>query len=185
MSAAEERLREGVHVEKPKGYPYPGTIVAAFTNLAGAERYVVESDLAPGMLHIFAPSQLAATATAPTPDEPTEPALDLQRDPHAASEPAPKSPRLVADEVERQVEGLSGLEWSIVGESKTAHVVDPSKATRRSGRKALCGRYVGRHFEPWFSLGVENDGTLRAVRTYGCAPCPGCADALAARTEAT
>ena len=48
----------GTQVEKPKGYPFPGTVVAAFDTLAGETRYVVESALAPGMLHIFSGSQL-------------------------------------------------------------------------------------------------------------------------------
>lgn len=51
-------MRVGQHVTKPKGYPYPGWIVAIFTNRAGLERLVVESELAPGMLHIFSPSQV-------------------------------------------------------------------------------------------------------------------------------
>ena len=48
----------GALVEKPKGYPFPGTVVSAFGNLAGEPRYVVENDLAPGMLHIFSGSQI-------------------------------------------------------------------------------------------------------------------------------
>lgn len=46
------------HVVKPRGYPFPGLVVAKFTTRAGDVRYVVESDLAPGMLHIFTASQL-------------------------------------------------------------------------------------------------------------------------------
>lgn len=48
----------GDAVRKPKGYPYPGEIRAVFTNRAGDVRLVVESDLAPGMLHIFSPTQV-------------------------------------------------------------------------------------------------------------------------------
>lgn len=48
----------GDKVRKPKGYSFPGEVRAVFTNRAGDTRYVVERDLAPGMLHIFAPSQL-------------------------------------------------------------------------------------------------------------------------------
>lgn len=51
-------LRVGQHVTKPIGYPYPGWVVAVFTNRAGQERVVVESELAPGMLHIFSPGHL-------------------------------------------------------------------------------------------------------------------------------
>lgn len=50
----------GCKVVKPKGYPFPGEVRAAFANKAGETRYVVESELAPGMLHIFAPSQIEA-----------------------------------------------------------------------------------------------------------------------------
>lgn len=60
LLAVAARLPVGTHVVKPLGYPYPGTVVAAFTNLAGDPRLVVESDLAPGMLHIFTPTQVIA-----------------------------------------------------------------------------------------------------------------------------
>lgn len=53
--------RVGDKVVKPRGYPFPGTVVAAFI-AAGGQRFVVESELAPGMLHTFSPSQLALTA---------------------------------------------------------------------------------------------------------------------------
>ncbi len=52
----------GTSVLKPKGYPFPGTVVAAFENLSGDPRYVVESEVAPGMLHIFSGAQLATAA---------------------------------------------------------------------------------------------------------------------------
>ena len=45
-------------VEKPKGYPFPGKVVSAFA-VTGGQRFVVESELSPGMLHIFSASQLA------------------------------------------------------------------------------------------------------------------------------
>ena len=51
-------LTVGTKVTKPYGYPYPGTVVAAFQTLSGCPRYVVESERAPGMLHIFAGEQL-------------------------------------------------------------------------------------------------------------------------------
>ncbi len=44
-------------VVKPEGYPFPGTIVAVFTNRAGDWRYVVEHDCG-GLLHIFNDLQL-------------------------------------------------------------------------------------------------------------------------------
>lgn len=49
----------GARVYKPEGYPFPGTVVSAFRTLEGHTRYVVESDLAPGMLHIFSGEQLS------------------------------------------------------------------------------------------------------------------------------
>jgi hypothetical protein len=51
-------VKVGDWVTKPRGYPYPGTVVAVFETLDGVQRVVVESMLAPGMLHIFAPEQL-------------------------------------------------------------------------------------------------------------------------------
>lgn len=51
-------------VEKVGGsYQATGTIVAAFTTLAGEERYVFEFDQPAGMLHIFGPNQLELRAT--------------------------------------------------------------------------------------------------------------------------
>lgn len=44
-------------IVKPEGYPFPGTIVAVFTNRAGDWRYVVEHDCG-GLLHIFNDLQL-------------------------------------------------------------------------------------------------------------------------------
>lgn len=46
------------HVIKPEGYPFPGEVRAVFWNKAGELRYVVESDAAPGLMHIFSPIQL-------------------------------------------------------------------------------------------------------------------------------
>jgi len=50
----------GTKVIKPKGYPFPGEVRSVFTNKAGDVRYVVESELAPGMLHIFSGNQIEA-----------------------------------------------------------------------------------------------------------------------------
>lgn len=52
-------MKEGHHVVKPKGYPFPGQIRAVFTTSAGATRVVVESSTLPGLLHIYDPNQLA------------------------------------------------------------------------------------------------------------------------------
>lgn len=47
----------GQPVIKPKGYPFPGTVRAAFTTTEGNVRIVVEHETV-GLLHIFAPEQL-------------------------------------------------------------------------------------------------------------------------------
>lgn len=39
-------------------YQYTGTIVAAFQNIKGADRYVLEADLLPGLLHIYSENNL-------------------------------------------------------------------------------------------------------------------------------
>lgn len=48
-------------VVKPRGYSFPGVIVAVFTTLAGEQRYVVEcvTPECAGMLHIYNGGQLA------------------------------------------------------------------------------------------------------------------------------
>lgn len=51
-------LLPGDRVVKPKGYPFPGMVVATFKTRSGATRHVVESDTSPGLLHIFGPEQL-------------------------------------------------------------------------------------------------------------------------------
>ncbi len=52
----------GADVRKPKGYPFPGQVRAAFLNRAGELRYVVEATGAgyAGMLHIYSPGQIEA-----------------------------------------------------------------------------------------------------------------------------
>ncbi len=46
-------------VKKNKdGYPFDSTVVAIFLKLDGQTRMVCESDLIPGLLHIFSPSQM-------------------------------------------------------------------------------------------------------------------------------
>lgn len=46
----------GTEVMKPKGYSFRGIVVAAFTTIAGKERYVVDNG--EGLLHIFNAEQL-------------------------------------------------------------------------------------------------------------------------------
>lgn len=48
----------GDAVQKPKGYPFPGLVVAAFMTLHNEVRYVVESTTLRGLLHIFNEDQL-------------------------------------------------------------------------------------------------------------------------------
>jgi len=47
----------GLKVLKPKGYPFPGEVVACFTTKSGHRRVVVEHDCG-DLLHIFNPMQL-------------------------------------------------------------------------------------------------------------------------------
>lgn len=55
-----QRLPIGTPVEKVGGYPFPGTVVAAFHTLSRNERFVVEAtgEQYAGMLHIFNGGQL-------------------------------------------------------------------------------------------------------------------------------
>jgi hypothetical protein len=52
----------GQQVTKPKGYEFDSTVVAVFQKLDGQVRLVCESHAIPGLLHIFAPSQMEAKA---------------------------------------------------------------------------------------------------------------------------
>jgi hypothetical protein len=52
------RFLAGDRVRKVAGYPYAGTVVAAFTTLDGNVRYVVESDHYRGMLMIYSQNNL-------------------------------------------------------------------------------------------------------------------------------
>lgn len=56
-------FKTGDRVVKPKGYPFPGEVRAAFTNKAGKPRYVVELDGVSGLLHIFNGEQLRNAET--------------------------------------------------------------------------------------------------------------------------
>ena len=47
----------GELVRKPSGYAFDGIVRSAFM-VAGGDRYVVESEASPGLLHIFNGSQL-------------------------------------------------------------------------------------------------------------------------------
>jgi len=51
------KFKIGDRVYKPKGYKFPGIIVAVFENTAGEIRLVAEM-IDNGMLHIFTESQL-------------------------------------------------------------------------------------------------------------------------------
>ena len=54
------KFQVGQKVEKVSGYRWPGVVVAVFTTLGGAERYVVECTVpeVAGALHIYAPNQI-------------------------------------------------------------------------------------------------------------------------------
>lgn len=51
-------FRVGQPVEKIEGYPWPGEVRAVMTTRAGLVRYVVESTVLPGCLHLFSGPQL-------------------------------------------------------------------------------------------------------------------------------
>ena len=57
-SAVRPKFKVGDRVYKPKGYMFPGTVMAVFANYAGEWRYVVESEMAMGLLHIYSSEQL-------------------------------------------------------------------------------------------------------------------------------
>jgi len=59
----ETEMPVGTQVVKVSGYSFPGEIRSSFTTRAGLLRYVVEATGADyaGMLHIFSPSQIAAS----------------------------------------------------------------------------------------------------------------------------
>ena len=48
----------GDRVRKVKGYAFDGEIRALFTTKSSEIRVVVESEVIPGLLHIFSPNQL-------------------------------------------------------------------------------------------------------------------------------
>lgn len=56
--AAKAKFKVGDKVRKPLGYVFIGNVVAVFSTNAGEWRYVVELDLAHGLLHIFNNTQL-------------------------------------------------------------------------------------------------------------------------------
>lgn len=53
----EFKFQIGDKVYKPKGYKFPGIVVALFTTTSGEKRIVAELE-DNGMLHIFAETQL-------------------------------------------------------------------------------------------------------------------------------
>lgn len=75
---------------------------------------------------------------------------------------------------------LTSLEWQVAEGSSTLHLVDPGRAApRRSGRRAMCGRYPqtgGR--ETWFSLRAEEFdlSASTVVGSYNLKVCRDCAD---------
>lgn len=51
-------LGVGDHVEKPRGYKFPGVVRSVFTTAAGYVRVVVEMNGDSGLLHIFSLDQV-------------------------------------------------------------------------------------------------------------------------------
>ena len=53
------KFKQGDRVVKVTGdYSIKGTVVAAFETRKGKERYVVDADVPPGLLHIYGPQNL-------------------------------------------------------------------------------------------------------------------------------
>jgi len=53
------KFKVGDRVVKVTGdYSIIGTIIAAFKTLCGNERYVLEAEVPPGLLHIYGPNNL-------------------------------------------------------------------------------------------------------------------------------
>ena len=62
-------LEVGDVVRKTSGYKFNGEVRAVFKTKVGVERYVVESNDAPGLLHIFNKDQLEPDPAPPKPLE--------------------------------------------------------------------------------------------------------------------
>lgn len=65
---AADVLAVGDRVTKTTGYAFDGIVRAVFAKGDGETRVVVESSVIVGMLHIFAPTQLAAAGVLTDPD---------------------------------------------------------------------------------------------------------------------
>lgn len=61
--AVKSKFNIGDKVIKPRGYQFPGTVVAVFHVHSGEWRYVVENILALGLLHIYSGKQLEKVKT--------------------------------------------------------------------------------------------------------------------------
>lgn len=62
MSMYEFNVGDAVAKKSKESYPFDSTVVAIFLKLDGQTRMVCESDLLPGLLHIFSPSQMELAA---------------------------------------------------------------------------------------------------------------------------
>lgn len=79
----------------------------------------------------------------------------------------------------REEETEMTIEWQGFGNSDTVHLIDTERnSTKRSGRRAFCGRYPGATFvNPWWSLPVP-EVTQVSLSTYGLKKCIGCENEL-------
>jgi len=64
-------------------------------------------------------------------------------------------------------------EWQAHGTSTTAHLIDTDRpAPKRSGPRALCGRYPGKRVFPWWSL--TEDEMAGHPLPHGLSRCADC-----------
>lgn len=65
------------------------------------------------------------------------------------------------------------IHWSAM--SRVVHAVDESKKhPKRSGQRALCGRYPFRNAFPWFTLSDSEPSLDKAIRSYQLVKCVDC-----------
>lgn len=71
------------------------------------------------------------------------------------------------------------VEWQAYGNSPTVHVIDTErKAAKRSGPRALCGRYPGHSYRPWWVVEVGDPGLGRALGSWMLVRCGDCREKL-------
>lgn len=67
---------------------------------------------------------------------------------------------------------MDTLAWQVAEGSSTAHVIDPARpGGKRTGPKALCGKYPQRMRSWWFELPVADMPSVAPYRITKCADC--------------